>query len=158
MGKVNVWLKRSYVCTIGVIAVKYVDMFHLQDDHALMGIYCFYGFSVITLLFAIIGWFGVWKEKKWALIVFAVGMILGCLFFIFLEISLPFAQKEVLPSNNISFSLLSSQFRCCGITSHEDWENNIPESCQCDIDSSDDCVSVCLSQVLFVGNGFLYQR
>ncbi|XP_014826176.1 PREDICTED: CD82 antigen-like [Poecilia mexicana] len=168
MGKVNVWLKRSYVCTIGVIAGTAVFtlgialfghgiILHEEDDHALMGIYFFYGFSVITLLFAVIGGFGVWKEKKWALIVFAVGMILGCLFFIFLEISLPFAQKELelslknnylsmLPLSNVSESELSefnhtqSEFRCCGITSHEDWENNIPESCQCDIDSSDDCI------------------
>uniref|UniRef100_A0A096M4X2 Tetraspanin-6-like n=1 Tax=Poecilia formosa TaxID=48698 RepID=A0A096M4X2_POEFO len=145
------------VFTLGIALFGHGIILHEEDDHALMGIYCFYGFSVITLLFAVIGGFGVWKEKKWALIVFAVGMILGCLFFIFLEISLPFAQKEMelslknnylsmLPLSNVSESELSefnhtqSEFRCCGITSHEDWENNIPESCQCDIDSSDDCI------------------
>ncbi|XP_008399204.1 tetraspanin-9-like [Poecilia reticulata] len=172
MGKVNVWLKRSYICTIGVIAVIAVFTLgmalfghglsmHEEDDQFLMGIYFFYGYSVVTLLFAIIGGFGVWKEKQWALIAFAVGMILGCLFFILIEISFPFAHKEMerelknnylsmLPLSNVSESELSefyhtqSELHCCGITSLGDWENNIPESCKCDIDSSDDCMDVYL--------------
>uniref|UniRef100_A0A3B5MFD4 Uncharacterized protein n=1 Tax=Xiphophorus couchianus TaxID=32473 RepID=A0A3B5MFD4_9TELE len=148
MGKVNVLLKRSYVCTISVITVSLFYLLTIffplltksTDVHIFKGIYSLYGVSVIPLLFAIIGGFGVWKEKKWALIVFAVGMILGCLFFIVLEISLPFAYQQVLLS---AFS-----FHCCGLTSLGDWENNIPESCQCDIDSSDECVSACLFLVL----------
>ncbi|XP_023206060.1 tetraspanin-3-like isoform X1 [Xiphophorus maculatus] len=168
MGKVNVLLKRSYVCTISVIAITAVLTLGItvfshgvlldeEDVHIFKGIYSLYGISVIPLLFAIIGGFGVWKEKKWALIVFAVGMILGCLFFIVLEISLPFAYQQMelmvknkylslLPLSNLSESELSeldytqSEFHCCGLTSLEDWENDIPESCQCDMDSSDECV------------------
>ncbi|XP_043964573.1 23 kDa integral membrane protein-like isoform X2 [Gambusia affinis] len=168
MGKVNVLLKRSYVCTIGVIAMIAIltlgitvfshGMFLYEEDvHTFRGIYSLYGVSVIPLLFAIIGAFGVWKEKKWALIVFAAGMSLGCLFFIFLGISLPFAYQEMelmvkdkylsmLPLSNLSeselleFDYTQSEFHCCGLTSFGDWENSIPESCRCDTDSSDECV------------------
>uniref|UniRef100_A0A3P9P5B8 Uncharacterized protein n=1 Tax=Poecilia reticulata TaxID=8081 RepID=A0A3P9P5B8_POERE len=158
MGKVNVWLKRSYICTIGVIAVS---VFYLLTFFFFLTI-CIIRLSGVSIFYFII-WILIYLEceKQWALIAFAVGMILGCLFFILIEISFPFMERELknnylsmLPlsnvseNNNIFFSLLSSQLHCCGITSLGDWENNIPESCKCDIDSSDDCVSVCLSQVL----------
>ncbi|PWA26145.1 hypothetical protein CCH79_00015203 [Gambusia affinis] len=143
MGKVNVLLKRSYVCTIGVIAMIAIltlgitvfshGMFLYEEDvHTFRGIYSLYGVSVIPLLFAIIGAFGVWKEKKWALIV--------------MELMVKDKYLSMLPLSNLSeselleFDYTQSEFHCCGLTSFDDWENSIPESCRCDTDSSDECV------------------
>ncbi|KAM4711763.1 tetraspanin-8-like [Anableps anableps] len=172
MGKVNILLKRSYVCVISVIAILAILMLGLtlfahgmlhhleEEDHGFRGLQVMYGTSAIILIFAIIGGFGVWKEKKWALIMFTVGMILGCLYFMFVlhmfapatkskrEIFFKDRYLSMLPLSNMSQSdlmeLESAQrnLHCCGLTSFEDWENNIPESCQCDSDSPDDCVDI----------------
>ncbi|XP_047245676.1 tetraspanin-8-like [Girardinichthys multiradiatus] len=169
MGKVNILLKQSYtgvISVIGIIAILLLGFTlfghgvitsHLEwEDNFMPSLLFFYGFSTVTLIFAVIGGFGVWKEKKWALILFAVGMILGCLYFIIAEIIgiAVLSQEEImlknkylnlLPLSNMSdtdISLLvyaQSEFHCCGLESSRDWEN-IPESCKCDEDSIDLCV------------------
>lgn len=35
----------------------------------ILGLHFLYGFSAVMLIFPIIGAFGLWKEKKWVLIV-----------------------------------------------------------------------------------------
>ncbi|XP_036004963.1 tetraspanin-6 [Fundulus heteroclitus] len=169
MGEVNVVLKRSYACVIsliGVIAILALGFTlfghgtlfnHEKADHAIKGFYIMYGFSSATLLFAIVGAFGVCKEKKWPLIVFAVGMILGCLYFIvteiFLLVTVPQVKKAIedeylgmLPLSNfnesdlLEFHDLQREYHCCGLTSFQDWENSVPESCECGQDSTDSCV------------------
>ncbi|MED6287066.1 hypothetical protein CHARACLAT_012670 [Characodon lateralis] len=168
MGKVNILLKRSYtgvISVVGIIAILLLGftlfghgvMFHFElDDYFIPSLLFMYGFSTLTLIFAVIGGFGVWKEKKWALIVFAVGMILGCLYFIITEIiGIALLSQEkiilknkylnLLPLSNMSDTDISelvyaqSEFHCCGLESSRDWEN-IPESCKCDEDSIDLCV------------------
>uniref|UniRef100_A0A3Q2QE98 Tetraspanin-6 n=1 Tax=Fundulus heteroclitus TaxID=8078 RepID=A0A3Q2QE98_FUNHE len=158
MGEVNVVLKRSYACVISLIGVSVsflLFFFWFLADHAIKGFYIMYGFSSATLLFAIVGAFGVCKEKKWPLIVFAVGMILGCLYFIVTEIFLLVTVKKaiedeylgMLPLSNfnesdlLEFHELQREYHCCGLTSFQDWENSIPESCECGQDSTDPCVS-----------------
>ena len=44
-------------------------LFAPQIDHSLTGLHFLYGISVAILALAVLGGFGVYKEKKWALIV-----------------------------------------------------------------------------------------
>ncbi|MEQ2306032.1 hypothetical protein AMECASPLE_003909 [Ameca splendens] len=191
MGKVNISLKRSYtgvISVIGIIAILLLGftlfghgaMFHLEwEEFSMPSLLFMYGLSTVTLIFAVIGGFGVWKEKKWALIVFAVGMILECLYFILAEIMgiVVLSQEEIilkdkylnlLPLSNMSDSYISelayaqSEFHCCGLESSRDWET-IPESCKCDEDSIDLCVDASthisnLNDLLNTGPNWIYAK
>uniref|UniRef100_A0A671Z1M3 Tetraspanin-8-like n=1 Tax=Sparus aurata TaxID=8175 RepID=A0A671Z1M3_SPAAU len=171
MGKVNVCLKRSYITVTSLIAIMSALLlaltlfshgkFHDDEevDNMLPGIRAMYIFSIGTLLFASIGLYGACKEKKWALIVFAVAMILSSLYLIINEIGglvvLPkmaegvkMHYREMLPLTNASesflkeFEELQSELQCCGMEQgYKDWGNNISISCACHEESTNPCVS-----------------
>lgn len=170
MVKLNICLKLSSICVIGVIAVicllvlgltLFLHGYILYDEKAedsIMGLHALYGFTTVTLVLAIFGGFGTLKEKKWALIVFAVGMTLGCMLLVVSEISMQIAKPKlenllrnhyltILPLTNTSESeldslnTLQSTFQCCGVEKgYMDWNNNIPTSCQCNNKSINPCV------------------
>ncbi|XP_013872432.1 tetraspanin-8 [Austrofundulus limnaeus] len=170
MGRVNIWLKRSYMGVTALIVVICIlllgftvfnhGVMHTREkaENEIVGLHFLYIFSAVILLFTVFGVFGVWKQKKWALIVFAVGMILGSLLLLFLIINALTAttqmenemKKELdfLPLDNASDSALTvlkhiqKEFECCGLKSYKDWKNNIPESCLCNEPSTNPCLLV----------------
>ncbi|XP_070785471.1 tetraspanin-8-like [Enoplosus armatus] len=180
MGKVNACLKRSYVIVISVIAIISVLLLaftlfshgylHQEEElpgMLLIGLYVMYFLSIIPLVFTIIGLYGACKEKRWALIVFAVGMILSSLYMTGSVIRGlgfgPLVAKEIreqylhmLPLANAStrfledLSKLQTQLQCCGLDQgYLDWDYNISESCLCTEESTNPCVAVPRNSSLF---------
>ncbi|XP_035852168.1 tetraspanin-8-like isoform X2 [Sander lucioperca] len=180
MGKVNVCLKRSYIIVISLIAVGsalllggtlfnhgYYYQNEEMEETLLTGIHAMYIISTITLALTIIGVYGACKENKWALILFAVGMILGSLFMIFIEViglavrpemaeGLKMQYLHMLPLNNASESFIDSMneiqmhLQCCGLDQgYLDWGYYIPESCLCDEESTNPCVAAPRDSSLF---------
>uniref|UniRef100_A0A3Q0SHQ2 Uncharacterized protein n=1 Tax=Amphilophus citrinellus TaxID=61819 RepID=A0A3Q0SHQ2_AMPCI len=113
--------------------------------------------AVVIIVLTLFGAFGVWKEKKWALIVFAVGMILSSLYMLATNIQGLVAQPKVLRTEDIKKQYLSllplvnatdalneiqTELECCGLEGYQDWKFNIPESCLCTKESTNPCVSV----------------
>ncbi|XP_008277121.1 tetraspanin-8-like [Stegastes partitus] len=186
MGKVNVCLKRSYFIVVGLIAIIAILLlgltlfshghFHQEDEieKVLTTLHAMYAIAVIILVLAFTGAFGAYKEKKWALIVFTVGMIMTTLFMTACNIaglvSKPHLEKGIqktylslLPLANRSDSVTESlmeiqgEFQCCGLDKgYQDWNNHIPESCLCVEDSVNPCVAAPRDSSLFedrVGEG-----
>uniref|UniRef100_A0A8C2Z3G1 Tetraspanin n=1 Tax=Cyclopterus lumpus TaxID=8103 RepID=A0A8C2Z3G1_CYCLU len=169
MGKVNVCLKRSYIMVISVIATLSALMlavtlfthgrFSRVDDETetmLPGLQLMYSISIITLILAIIGVYGACKEKKWALIMFAVGMILGTLFLIASDIQALAQRPKVAEHLKMHYMMLQNnasgitddlrdvhiKFQCCGLDQgYLDWGYDIPESCLCTEESTNPCGS-----------------
>ncbi|KAM6896615.1 tetraspanin-8-like [Lycodopsis pacificus] len=166
MGKVNVCLKRSYITVTILIAILSAlllavilfDHRRLHNHEEIDTLFQMYGISIIPLILAIIGVYGACKEKKWALILFVVGMILGSLFLIASEIH-ALAQRpqepeqlkrtylQMLPLNNASQSTIDDleeiqiEFQCCGLDQgYLDWGYNIPQSCVCSQEATNPCV------------------
>ncbi|XP_054480955.1 tetraspanin-8-like [Anoplopoma fimbria] len=171
MGKVNVCLKRSYIIVICLIAILGALMLaftllshgllHEEDEieSTLPVIHGMYVLSIITPILTIIGLYGACKEKKWALMMFAVVMILGSLFWITCDILLlalrPMVAEvqksdylQLLPLNNPSevatdrMKAAQIEFQCCGLDQgYLDWGYNIPESCLCTKEPTNPCVA-----------------
>ncbi|KAM8908514.1 tetraspanin-8-like [Spinachia spinachia] len=179
MGKANVCLKRSYNGVVTLIAILSGLMLaatlfshgylhnHDEIETMILGIYSTYGICVITLILATVGVYGACKEKKWALIVFEVGMILGSLLLIAIDIGalagrlqqvedLKRHYLEMLPLSNASesttdtFKYLQTELQCCGLhQGYLDWGYNIPESCQCTEKSTNPCVAAPRNSSIF---------
>ncbi|XP_076009224.1 tetraspanin-8-like isoform X2 [Genypterus blacodes] len=143
---------------------------YLYEDEELSNfpvLHVMYTMSILSLPLAIIGIYGASKEKKWALILFTVGMILGSLivftFIIFLlSIQNLIAETveheylNLMPFNNASrFALndlehIQAEFHCCGVQQgYQDWGYNISESCLCKEDSTNPCVAAPKNSSLF---------
>lgn len=179
MGKVNACLKRSYIIVISLIAIVSALLlaatlfshgyFHEDEEieKILAGLHIMYIISIVTLVLTIIGVYGACKGKKWALILFVVGMILSSLFMIASEIqglaSRPQEaedlKKEILnmlPLSNASEVLIDSlkeaqmDLQCCGVDKgYLDWGYNIPKSCLCIEESLNPCVAAPRDSSLF---------
>ncbi|XP_030576459.1 tetraspanin-8-like isoform X2 [Archocentrus centrarchus] len=163
MGTMYIWLKRSYVVVISLIAIigllllghtlfSHGNM-HQQEEveKELKVIYFMYIVAVVIIALTIFGAFGVWKEKKWALIVFAVGMILSSLSMLVVNITglvaVPKIAEDVktqywdLLNATEVFSAIQTELECCGLEGYQDWEFNIPESCLCTEEPTNPCVA-----------------
>ncbi|XP_051248915.1 tetraspanin-8 [Dicentrarchus labrax] len=179
MGKVNVCLKRSYIIVTSLIAIisalllaltLFGHGYHYEHDeieNMLVGIRVMYFFSIFPLFLAIMGVYGACAEKQWALIVFAVGMILSSLFVFASSIRaltfLPLMTKEMktqylelLPLANASESTLDNlketetEWHCCGVfQGYLDWGYNISESCLCAEEPINPCVEAPSNSSLF---------
>ncbi|KAM9328391.1 tetraspanin-8-like [Pholidichthys leucotaenia] len=181
MGRANIWLKRSYIAVISVIGLLCLLLLgftlfshgylHQAEEELAsrtrsLCLHVMYVIAIAILLLTITGAFGIWKEKKWALIVFVVGMIMGSLFMLAVEIqglaSQPKITKElkesyldILPLANASESTvgymmeMQEQFQCCGVESYLDWGFDIPESCLCTKESTIPCVEAPRNSSLF---------
>uniref|UniRef100_A0A3B4FN19 Tetraspanin-6-like n=1 Tax=Pundamilia nyererei TaxID=303518 RepID=A0A3B4FN19_9CICH len=147
MGRANVWLKRTFIVVISLIAVSMVTR---QREIAV--IHVMYVIAAVIILFTIFGAIGVWKEIRWALIVYAVGMILSSLLMLVLNIQGLASQSQVrqdvkkqylnlLPLVNATEFLDDIQTECCGLESYRDWKFNIPNSCLCTDKSTNPCVT-----------------
>lgn len=181
MGKVNVWVKRAYYVVISLIAIIGLMLlgltlfshghFHNEEelDEIMSGLHVMYSIAVVAIVLTIIGAFGAYKEKKWALILFVVGMILSSLFLFGIEIQAlavqPKISKELkskylhmLPLSNASEIFIESlnevqrDWQCCGLDyGYLDWDDNIPESCLCVENAINPCVTAPRSSRLFEG-------
>ncbi|XP_022058590.1 tetraspanin-8-like [Acanthochromis polyacanthus] len=177
MGKVNVCLKRTYLIVISLIAIIAVLLlgltlfshghFHREEEieEVLTALHVMYAVAVVILVLTIIGGFGAYKEKKWALIVFTVGMIMGSLYMMVSSVGGLASHQQVekdmrknllakLPLNNQSEHDLmdvQSEFQCCGLDQgYQDWNYYIPESCLCLEGSTNPCVAAPRNSSLFV--------
>ncbi|KAG5846139.1 hypothetical protein ANANG_G00146620 [Anguilla anguilla] len=107
----------------------------------------------LVLLLALLGVFGVYKEKKWALRVYTVFLILhaiGC-FRVLPAMSAVQSEingaedqfRELTPLNRAdqktqkAINKLQTVAECCGLLSYEDWRDSIPQSCHCPPDYED---------------------
>lgn len=137
-----------------------------EMEELLPGIQMMYSISIIALILAIIGMYGACKEKKWALIMFVVGMILGILFWITSAIQglvlrpevaehMKMHYLEMLSENNTSehtdtLKGVQIKFQCCGMDQgYLDWGYNIPESCLCTEEPTNPCVAAPRNSSLF---------
>ncbi|GAA6234686.1 tetraspanin-8-like [Lates japonicus] len=180
MGKVNVCLKRSYITVaslIGIISTLLLAItlfshgyLHGQEEFSpqtVTGLRGMYGLSLVPLLLTIVGLFGACKMKKWALILFTVGMILISLY-MFVSESIALAMRpevtrqlrrqylEVGLLANASESFTSrlseaqTDLQCCGLDQgYVDWGYNIPETCLCTEYSTNPCVAAPRASALF---------
>ncbi|XP_029017702.1 tetraspanin-8-like [Betta splendens] len=171
MGKVNVWVKRGFIAATavsGAISVLLLAFtlfshgyYHEDEEleNVIVALHGMYVISILTLLITIAGMFGALKKKKWALILFAVGMILGSLFMMGCLINALVARPQVAKEmkrhfldafhlSNSSRSFLEGfkgaeiEFHCCGLDQgYLDWGYDIPKSCVCAETSTAPCVA-----------------
>uniref|UniRef100_A0A669FAF7 Tetraspanin n=1 Tax=Oreochromis niloticus TaxID=8128 RepID=A0A669FAF7_ORENI len=174
MGRANVWLKRAFIFVISLIAIISLLLLgfslfthgylHQQEEaeREIVAIHVMYVIAVVIILLAIFGAIGVWKEKRWALIVYAVGMILSSLVMLVLNIRGLASQSQVreelkkqylnlLPLVNSTEVLndIQRELQCCGLESYQDWKFNIPNSCLCTNNSTNPCVAAPRNSSLF---------
>ncbi|KAF7643910.1 hypothetical protein LDENG_00231290 [Lucifuga dentata] len=133
----------------------------------LPGIHFMYALGAIILILAIIGVYGACKEKKWALIMFTVGMMLSSLIMFAFAMRVlavrPMITDSVrteylasMPLYNASSSIISGldeiqfDFQCCGLQQgYQDWGYNISASCLCEEESRNPCVAAPKNSSLF---------
>uniref|UniRef100_A0A3Q4G6K7 Tetraspanin n=1 Tax=Neolamprologus brichardi TaxID=32507 RepID=A0A3Q4G6K7_NEOBR len=125
---------------------------HQQEEaeHEIAVIHVMYVIAAVIILLTIFGAIGVWKEIRWALIVYAVGIILSSLLMLVLNIQGLERQDvkkhylSLLPLVNATEFLddIQTELECCGLESYRDWKFNIPNSCLCTDKSTNPCVSV----------------
>ncbi|XP_070405117.1 tetraspanin-8-like [Nothobranchius furzeri] len=171
MAKVHICLRWSYtvlISVMGIISLLLLGLLasiqgSLQNDAkeygVSVGFVICYVFLSITLLFTLIGGFGISADKQWALMVFAAGTILRSLFLLFLifsslafrhemenkpkEVFLRFLHLTRSEESESSFtSEIQNIFHCCGLESYTEWGNDIPESCVCTEGSTNKCTNV----------------
>ncbi|KAM9334636.1 uncharacterized protein ABDE67_021192 [Symphorus nematophorus] len=169
MGKVNVCLKRSYIIVTSLIAVTSLLFLVLallshgyllnyeEIEEEIEALYVLYAITSITLGFSITGLYGACKEKDWALITFAIGMILSILIMAVVEVKELAHQPQMaeelkrslltmLPLANASEDFLDSlqeteiYWQCCGLEGYLDWGDHIPLSCLCAEFPTNPCV------------------
>ncbi|XP_044200102.1 tetraspanin-8-like isoform X1 [Thunnus albacares] len=170
MGKLNIYVKWSYIIVASLMAIVSTVILartlfyhgylhkHEEIDKMLPSFIVMYVIFIITLLLPIIGVYGARKEKKWALIVFTVGMILCTLVMLNSERQQLTIRPEVaervranylgfLPLSNASMNdienlkYIQMELQCCGLDQgYQDWGYNISESCLCLQDSTNPCV------------------
>ncbi|KAL0967190.1 hypothetical protein UPYG_G00248950 [Umbra pygmaea] len=171
MGQIHIWIKRPYiiVCVlIGVIGTLLLSFTlfghgHLHQteeiDKQIPAVSVWYGLGAGSLALSIIGVYGVRKEKKWALILFSVCMIVAVLFLLLICIGVSVLKEKVkqhfsdeyqtfIPLSNATeteikqLDLLQHDLRCCGlINGYQDWGEKIPVSCVCSVDERNfECV------------------
>ncbi|XP_074554456.1 tetraspanin-8-like [Halichoeres trimaculatus] len=179
MGRVNVCLKRGYITVTSLVGIVGALMLgftlfshgYLHSDEEIeqmiAGLHGMYAISVIPLLLSIVGVYGACKQKKWALILFAVGMILISLFMVVCLIQGLVVEPELgeafrlhyqsfLPLSNATDSFqegiqeLQIELQCCGLDQgYEDWGQNISKSCLCVEGSTNPCVAAPRSSIHF---------
>ncbi|XP_076577809.1 tetraspanin-8-like [Chaetodon auriga] len=102
----------------------------------------------VTMLIAILGAYGAYKENLMALTAFLVCMVVGTLLMLRAGVPAAVARPKLetlmeerwrsfLPLDQTSDDIknqaeaLQTSLHCCGLFSYEDWEQNIPDSCLC---------------------------
>ncbi|XP_035280839.1 tetraspanin-8-like [Anguilla anguilla] len=114
-----------------------------------VGVVFLYILGGVTMVISFLGAYGAYKEKKWALIVFAVAMGLG--FCGLLRVAIPMMVSrpqmksqleeqlrsampldEANPEFLHAAEIIQTQLKCCGIfDGYVEWGSHIPNSCLC---------------------------
>uniref|UniRef100_A0A4W5MXP6 Tetraspanin n=1 Tax=Hucho hucho TaxID=62062 RepID=A0A4W5MXP6_9TELE len=168
MGRINICVKRAFifVCVlIGIISTLLLAITLFGHGYAheaeeieeiLPGIVILYVLEAAILVLSILGVYGARKEKKWAVVLFSVGMSLASLY-LFVECVKAYNSKnemeELTREEHLAMMPLSgakqkdiqriynmqTNFKCCGpVQGYQDWGTDIPISCLCsDEDSTD---------------------
>ncbi|XP_028255730.1 tetraspanin-8-like [Parambassis ranga] len=130
----------------------------------------------IIMVIAILGAYGAHKESRAALIVFLVCMVIGSL--VMLRVAVPIAiartqlegsieekLRQNLPLDKASSEVKStiesvqSQLHCCGLFSYNDWEDQIPDSCNCGPDTEEsECRTIGYSSLMLLGRKTIYSQ
>ncbi|XP_049617245.1 tetraspanin-8 isoform X1 [Syngnathus scovelli] len=178
MGKVNIWLKRSFIIVTILMATAGALMlagtlfshgyYHQNEEFEdmVMGINTMYALSITTLILPIIGIYGACKKKRWGLIVFTVLKILGSLFLLWVTINvlivhpmliktvseLYLGMQPISNATEINMKILQKtqiEMECCGVEQgYTEWGYNISESCLCNSTWSN-CVEAPTNSSLF---------
>ncbi|XP_014064215.2 tetraspanin-8 isoform X1 [Salmo salar] len=165
MGIINICVKRAFifVCVlIGIISTLLLAItlfghgyFHQSEEiEILPGIAILYVLEAATLVLSIFGVYGARKEKKWAVVLFSVGMSLASLY-LFVECvkiyQFKHEMEELIREEQLAMMPLSganqtdikglyniqTKFRCCGLVQgYQDWGTDIPLSCLCSDEDS----------------------
>ncbi|XP_075967854.1 tetraspanin-8-like [Anarhichas minor] len=113
------------------------------------GLIVLYTVGAVTMVIAILGAYGAHRENRVCLIVFLVCMVIGSLMMLRagipavaarpkLESILEEKFHQLLPLDAATPDVknmadrLQGQLHCCGLFSYTDWEDKIPDSCECD--------------------------
>ncbi|XP_059181973.1 23 kDa integral membrane protein-like [Centropristis striata] len=113
----------------------------------------------VTMAMAVLGVWGVCKENRGALILFLVYMMVGCLQMLRDGVQAAVARPQLqglmekrwrsfVPLDETSddvkrqLEALQTSLQCCGVFSHEDWRDDVPESCLCDLKDQNKCQTV----------------
>ncbi|KAM6984795.1 uncharacterized protein FYW47_017781 [Aplochiton taeniatus] len=170
MGKVNTCLTRGFMVLISLIGIisglllaitlfGHGYFYQAEEiDELIPGFTILYALGVTTFLLSLLGLFGASGLRKWALIVFAIGMTLTSLtMFIETMRAIPTRHQgteevrheymAMLPLSNASDTDRADLFKlqisleCCGIeVGYEEWGHDIPDSCLCAEDAVGECV------------------
>lgn len=118
-------------------------------EHKMSGVLFLYLIGGPTLALSILGIYGACKEKKWALIVFFTGMVLGSigllLISIIVSVGMPMAIQSIekvlydsIPLDEARSDIqmmvnkLQPELKCCGaFNGYQDWGKHVPDSCLC---------------------------
>ncbi|XP_054609874.1 tetraspanin-8-like isoform X2 [Dunckerocampus dactyliophorus] len=171
MGKVNIWVKRSFIVVASLMAVIGAVMlagilfihghYHRDEEieDMIVGIRAVYTLAVIMLLLPVVGLYGVCKEKKWMIIVFTVGVILCSLFVFYIGMGLLFVRPTMRKAINMYYMGIQplsnatdadlkimhetqKELECCGVQQgYQEWGYDVPESCLCADNSTSACVA-----------------
>ncbi|XP_042171451.1 tetraspanin-8-like isoform X2 [Oncorhynchus tshawytscha] len=168
MGRIHICVKRTFIfvcvliCIISTLLLAITlfghGHFHQSEEieDILPGIVVLYVLEAATLVLSIFGVYGARKEKKWAVVLFSVGMSLASLY-LFVECVNGYQSKhemeELTREEHLAMMPLSganqtdleglynmqTNLKCCGLVQgYQDWGTDIPLSCLCsDEDSTD---------------------
>ncbi|XP_036374332.1 uncharacterized protein LOC118770680 [Megalops cyprinoides] len=166
MGKVNSCLKRVFIFfnflfgilggVLLVFGILAHALHHEQVENKMVGLIFLYIIGGATMAISFVGAYGAYKEKKWALIVFVVVMIMGGIALLRIAVPIGVARPAVYsvieeqfrsavpldeadPQIQQAAETLQAQFKCCGLfDGYRDWRSHIPQSCLCSPDQSAD--------------------
>ncbi|KAJ8269297.1 hypothetical protein COCON_G00119040 [Conger conger] len=146
--------------TLGCVLYKPPEGF----EHTTSGILFLFLIGGATLALSVFGIYGAQKEKKWSLIVFFTGLVLGCLGLLLISmtvsVGIPMAVQTVdhlfyqsIPLDEASQDVqkivkkLQPELKCCGVfNGYQDWGRHVPDSCLCSSDM-DTCERINGSQL-----------
>lgn len=161
MAHINICLKRVFItftalCAIAgaaIIAFALVAQFitsshqHELEDRA-FGLAVFYIIGSVSVVISVLGAYGAHKEKKVFLVLFLVTVVSGGLLMFRIAVAIvcyppkmdamlmerlrEFKDLDTAPSDlKDMLKSLQSSTHCCGLFSHSDWGQDIPDSCLC---------------------------
>ncbi|KAK2832551.1 hypothetical protein Q7C36_016013 [Tachysurus vachellii] len=166
MAKINSCFKKTFIFFNALFAIFGIIIFgvalfgrqYAEDANTMTGVIFLYVVGSGIFIISVLGVFGAYKESKCALIMFFVIMCLmtGGMLRVAIPIAVNRAElrsavQEYLKSpsamtKEIKHALISMQahFKCCGLSNgYQDWQGEVPESCNCEGSYSPDmCKSV----------------
>ncbi|KAM4569497.1 tetraspanin-8-like [Odontesthes bonariensis] len=139
------------------------------------GLIGLYVLGSATMVIAILGAYGAHKESKVSLIVFLVCMVIGSLMMLRAGIPAAIARpqlegvleekfRQLLPLDKASDEVqemadsMQLSLHCCGLFSYTDWEDNIPDSCQCTPVEDYECRMVRLTDLYRRNSKSIYSK